>query len=288
MGIIGIYTTNKCNLACKYCFANSKQLEINSEKVCSFVKQYIRNTNEKYYDILLTGGEPLLYKDLKKVINNLRDEVNDMALLTNGILLTNEWMELIEKKRITLHVSLDSLNKDYNDKYRGGFEVIYKNLQKLKNYKINVIVCMTMSYENIDDVEKMISYTSDEGFILNLNLYSLKSDNPLAWENATKTQREKGIVQVEKWISHTNRIAKGKIMIEFIKKGHIIMPVCYNKEHTLTIHTDGQIYPCLVNRRLTYGNIYLDSFDYIIKRFNKFRTANSKDCFCLDCLGMYY
>lgn len=287
MGLIGIYTTNKCNLACKYCFANSKTMEVDSEKVCLFIKQYIRNTSEKYYNLLITGGEPLLYKNLKNMIVELRDEINDIALLTNGILLTNEWMEFIEKEHIILHVSLDSLNKDYHNKYRGGFKTIYDNLGKLRDYNIKVIVCMTMSHDNIDDVEKMISYTSSAGTKLDLNLISLNSDNPLAWENATQTQREKGIIQIKKWIEYTKRTAKGKIMISFIKKGHIIMPVCYNKKHSLIIHTDGQVYPCFTNRRLTYGNINSDSFDYIINRFNKYRTVSSEDCFCLDCLGMY-
>lgn len=287
MGTIVVYTTNRCNLACKYCFADSGKMEIDSERVCSFVSQYIRKTNEEYYNLLLTGGEPLLYKDTKKIVNVLRDEVDDISLLTNGILLTSEWMKFLEKTRISLHISLDSLNKGYHDKYRGGFEVIFRNLEELKNYSINVIVCMTMSFENIDEVEKMISYTSEAGYILDLNLISLKSDNPLSWENATQTQREKGVFQIEKWMYHTNRITKGKIMICFINKGHIALPICYNKQHSLIIYTDGQVYPCFINRKLTYGNIYSDSCDSIVDKFNKYRTFNSNDCFCLDCLGFF-
>ncbi len=287
MGLIGIYTTNKCNLACKYCFANSEKMDVNPEKVCEFVKHYIRNSNEKYYNLLLTGGEPLLYKDLKKVVFELREQVHDIALLTNGILLSEEWLDFIEKNNITLHISLDSLEKNYHDKYRGGFQIIIANLEKVKNYNIKVIICMTMSHDNIEDVEKMIYYTSDVGFSLDLNLISLKSNDLLAWENATELQRRNGIAQIEKWIEYTKREAKGKLMIGFINKGHVIMPLCYNKNHSVIVHTDGHVYPCFVNRKLQYGNVYTDSFEEIMNRFEEERTSESRDCFCLDCLGMY-
>ena len=70
MEFIGIYTTNRCNLKCKYCFAEKNFLDINPKEVCEFVKYYVKNNNEKKHMVLFTGGEPLLHKELKTMILN--------------------------------------------------------------------------------------------------------------------------------------------------------------------------------------------------------------------------
>jgi cyclic pyranopterin phosphate synthase len=115
-----ISVTDRCNFRCPYCmpkevfgphftFLHREDL-LSFEELTRLVRIFVRHGAEK---VRLTGGEPLLRRDLERLVAQLApiEGLNDIALTTNGSLLTREKARSLKDaglKRIT--ISLDSLD----------------------------------------------------------------------------------------------------------------------------------------------------------------------------------
>jgi cyclic pyranopterin phosphate synthase len=109
--------TDRCNLRCHYCMPEDEYLWLPREDVLSF-EEISRLTDlfgELGVDrIRVTGGEPLLRRDLPSLITQLaaKSWVRDLALTTNGVLLADRAGELRAAGLHRLTVSLDTLQRD--------------------------------------------------------------------------------------------------------------------------------------------------------------------------------
>jgi len=115
-----ISVTDRCNFRCPYCmpkevfgphftFLHRDDL-LSFEELARLVRIFVRHGAEK---VRLTGGEPLLRRDLERLVAQLAaiEGLGDIALTTNGSLLTREKARALKDaglKRIT--ISLDSLD----------------------------------------------------------------------------------------------------------------------------------------------------------------------------------
>ena len=209
-----------------------------------------------------------------------------IIVLTNGVLINEDWIKFFKENNIYLHISLDSITPEYHNTYRGEYYNIKKNLEKIEKNNIPITICMTMSRKNIVEVIEMIHYTKERNFNLDLNLISLNSTDELSWENASKEEIQQAIIAIEKWANITGRIVKGKLMVSILKKSNLKIPFCYNEKHTVIICTDGNVYPCFFNKKNLYGNIYRDLFQNILDK-KSLECKKILDCFGMECLGIY-
>ena len=115
-----ISVTDRCNFRCPYCmpkevfgphftFLHREDL-LSFEELARLARIFVRHGVEK---VRLTGGEPLLRRDLERLVAQLAaiEGLDDIALTTNGSLLTREKARALKDaglRRIT--ISLDSLD----------------------------------------------------------------------------------------------------------------------------------------------------------------------------------
>jgi cyclic pyranopterin phosphate synthase len=109
--------TDRCNLRCHYCMPEDEYLWLPREDVLTFeeVGHLVDLFAEVGVDrIRLTGGEPLLRRDLPVLVAQLaaRPWLRDLALTTNGVLLEAFAGELKAAGLHRLTVSLDTLRRD--------------------------------------------------------------------------------------------------------------------------------------------------------------------------------
>jgi cyclic pyranopterin phosphate synthase len=109
--------TDRCNLRCRYCMPEEDYTWLARETVLSFEEMQVLAglfTELGVDKVRLTGGEPLLRKDLPTLVQMLlqNPRITDLALTTNGILLAEQAEALSAAGLHRLTVSLDTLRPD--------------------------------------------------------------------------------------------------------------------------------------------------------------------------------
>jgi cyclic pyranopterin phosphate synthase len=109
--------TDRCNLRCQYCMPEADYVWLPRQDILQF--EEIDRLTDVFLDlgvrkVRLTGGEPLLRKDVTLLVEHLaaKERIDDLAMTTNGVLLAGQAAAL---KRAGLHrltISLDTLQRD--------------------------------------------------------------------------------------------------------------------------------------------------------------------------------
>ena len=112
-----VSVTDRCNLRCAYCMPEKDYVWLPREDMLQF--EEIETLVDVFLDagvdkVRLTGGEPLLRRDLPVLIERLaaRARIRDLALTTNGVLLAEHAQALRDSGLHRLTVSLDTLRHD--------------------------------------------------------------------------------------------------------------------------------------------------------------------------------
>ena len=174
-----ISLTDQCNFRCSYCmpkevfgpgyaFLPQKQL-LGNDEVVLLVRAFAKLGIEK---VRLTGGEPLLRKDLVQLVHDISDVegVRDLSLTTNGSLLPRYAKQLEKAGLSRINVSLDSLNKEVFQKMTGGrgdpksvIAGIDASLEAGLSVKTNMVVRKGV---NESEIVPMVSYFRDRRITL--------------------------------------------------------------------------------------------------------------------------
>lgn len=158
-----ISLTERCNLRCFYCMPEEgiklrdKANFMTSEEVIDIAKTFVDLGVKK---IRITGGEPLIKKDVAHILTELGKLPIELAITTNAVLV-DKFIETFKQAGIkSVNVSLDSLNEDSFNQIskRSYFKRIKQNidllLQHQFNVKINVVVMRGVNEHEIPDFIK--------------------------------------------------------------------------------------------------------------------------------------
>ena len=118
-----ISVTDRCNFRCRYCMPREEfgkshdfipKTEILSyEEITNFVKACEPLGLRK---VRITGGEPLLRKDIHHLVRQLSSMDMEVALTTNGSLLENNAADLAESGLSRVTISLDAIDQEVHSK----------------------------------------------------------------------------------------------------------------------------------------------------------------------------
>ena len=176
-----ISLTDRCNYRCSYCMpkdifnADYKYLKkselLTFEEILSFIKALKAFDLKK---IRLTGGEPLLRRNIENLINGIKDTgINEVALTTNGSLLSFSKAKLLKQNGLDgVTISLDSLKCSTNKKINPHsnlskvIDSIYIATDVFGYSKINVVIMNNInSNEIFDIVDKFKNFNVEIRFI---------------------------------------------------------------------------------------------------------------------------
>ena len=169
--------TDRCNLRCFYClpegctdFAARKDY-LSGDEIERLIDAFVAVGLKR---LRITGGEPLVRKDLNRLIKRLsgKAELTDLSLSTNAMLLHDRAQALRDAGVQRLNVSLDSLDPQRFSQITGGGDLgaVRQGLAAAQRagfapIKINMLALAGI---NDDEIEGMFEFCRDNGFTLRL------------------------------------------------------------------------------------------------------------------------
>lgn len=152
--------TDRCNLRCHYCMPEEGVPFVERDRLMSFeqivaVVQVACDLGVRA--LRITGGEPLLRRDLPELIGMLRrhTSLEDISLTTNGMLLERHAAALADSGLDRLNVSLDSLRPERFAQITrwGAIERVWRGLEEAARRGIDPIKINTLVLEGFNDDE---------------------------------------------------------------------------------------------------------------------------------------
>jgi GTP 3',8-cyclase len=117
LGDLRVSVTDRCNLRCRYCMPEEEYNWLEKSSILTFeeIDRLVDVFAELGVDkVRLTGGEPLLRRDLHQLVAMIarKPAIRDLALTTNGVLLAEQLDSLATAGLRRITVSLDTLKAD--------------------------------------------------------------------------------------------------------------------------------------------------------------------------------
>ncbi len=265
---IAFEITNRCNLKCAHCCfsAGVKGEESTTEKVTEILKKIIEWNPDK---ITITGGEPLLRKDIFKHLRGLRESFGGTIILaTNGTLINKENIRDLIQYVDKIDISVDGADEESCVKIRGKgvFEKVLKNVKLLQeNGFDDISLSMVLTESNEMIVDKFLD--------LNRKLKTYPVLRRISWLG-------RALENYKELTSQEVLYEKGA-EIKTDEKGMCTYGNCQKLVSKYHIRYDGYVYACqtIEDRRYSLGHI-----DQILE-FNKIKD-NRLMCLIEDLLKL--
>ncbi len=299
-----LQVTQDCNLRCTYCpysWSNNNVEREHNNSVMSWetakkaIDFFYANSFSIYEkQISFYGGEPLLRKSfIKKCIEYIENNYSSFntifIIITNGILLTDDFISFMSNKKFEITVSFDGPEDVQNSNRRlakngkGSYSIVYNNLKNIvKNYpdlisrfRINAV------WNMMDDYKTISEFFATDGIISRINSSIDEVDDSFIPDTSYKVEKNQ-IDEKEKVLSYlVNCKELGESMKakedetikslvtelnNIIKKINNKDPLEFERFHIgpcmpgiskLFIDVDGNMFPCekASDECLIFGNV---------------------------------
>ncbi len=185
-----VSVTDRCNIRCFYCMPAENVVFRPREELLTFeeIERFVRiGVSLGIRELRLTGGEPLVRSDLPVLVERLAAiaGVADLALTTNGILLTEQAAALKAAGLQRLNVSLDALSEETFQKIsrRTGLQRVVDGLfaarqAGFENIRLNAVAIRGLTEQ---EIVPLAEFAREHGFELRfIEFMPLDADNH--WE----------------------------------------------------------------------------------------------------------
>jgi len=255
----------QCNLRCMYCMPEEginfrhKDKLLSAEEIFRLLKLSSQMGVSK---IRLTGGEPLLRKDLVPIIQyaNCLDGVNSVHLTTNGLLLSKYLNSLEQSGLSGLNISLDTMNAD---KYkiitrRDGLKQVLDGLEKAIDSSIRSIKINVVAMRDFNDQELMdfIDLTKENNITVRF-IELMPFDSHQIWKTGKFYGADHIIADIKKQVDELSPIDGSRTEHHIFKvndyKGKVAVIPAYTRSlcgtcNRLRITADGKLLNCLYSQ----------------------------------------
>ncbi len=168
--------TRMCNLRCPHCYMEAgpkAEDELTTEECLRLIDEMKALGTEM---LILTGGEPLMRKDIYDIAKAASDQGIWVVMGTNGVLVTDKVVEkMIECGVQGVAISIDSIEPSKHNQFRGGpnaWEYSVRALEICRANDLPVLVQTTVMDMNYDEIPKLLAFARDKG-AWSFNLYFL-------------------------------------------------------------------------------------------------------------------
>lgn len=254
-----------CNMNCDMCYVRLSREEMERQGRLRTADEWLeigRQMKEAgVLFLLLTGGEPFLYPDFRKLYLGLREMGMILTINTNGTLIDEDLAEFFGKyKPRRVNITLYGTDEEtYADlcHYPGGFEKTLQGIRLLRENGVDVKVGGSLARANRDDLDKLLDIGEELDIPVRVDTYMMPAtrerDLPynlqarLNPEEAAQARihalkREMGPELFSAYVRQSIEKAEHPEPAEE-KPGHM---ACMAGQCSFTINWQGKMRPCVV------------------------------------------
>ncbi|MEK7432850.1 MAG: radical SAM protein [Cyanobacteriota bacterium] len=152
-----LQVTRKCSLACSFCSESEQFADPSFQTLIS-----LRHKLDGVQRVYLSGGEPLLRKDIFELIEKFKEEFDIVGLPTNSIHISKEVCEKLKGKVSYINAGLDGA-RNINNLVRGDYDGIIKGLQNLRDSGIEVSLSTVILKKTLPYVQYVVQIADTLG-----------------------------------------------------------------------------------------------------------------------------
>ncbi|MCH5263694.1 MAG: radical SAM protein [Lachnospiraceae bacterium] len=289
--------TDFCNHRCIHCYnldsetVNRPIHKVKDETVLACAQKLIDN---KIFSVVVTGGEPLIKKDLtKKVILLLKRHDIKVSLNSNLVLLDDDFIKFIKTEEVGILTSCPSAINTSFEKLVGvdNYLRFEANVKKLVAANIRFIINMVITKENINEIittaQKMqqLGCKSFAATPMGLNMEYPRLDLLLSSDEVRK------VVADLLWINDNlglrvdilEALPKCAFPENILLEKHVFLNrKCQAGRTGIAVSSNGDVRPCAHNT-VSYGNILQEDLKEIWTKMQDWRSLQYIPKICKDC-----
>lgn len=241
--------TKHCNLKCPHCCSRSGD-SFNptyndiSEKLATHILELIYRGG---YNILyLSGGEPMLWPHLLKIVKKAIDYKIGCYIATSGYSQPSMVIdELLELPVSAFHVSLDSCHEKDHDAFRGVPGVFKKAIDFIKTCKTHrktVVTSTIISDALLKDINEMLLLLKNIGVDRAVFSFLVPLGRASTHDVVIRTTEEK--LHIAECIFREGEKVGIPVTINRIHRGHTLLKECPAGKYMVHINASGEVSPC--------------------------------------------
>lgn len=286
-----ISVTNHCNLRCIHCHLSSGsplENELTTEEICRLIQEAAELGVRR---LVITGGEPLFRKDILRILEYGSQNIEDMTLLTNGILITEEMAQKLKEVKMVIQVSLDGARQETHDFIRGegSYKKTISGLMNLVKVGVQPCISMTLLKKNVNEIPEMANLAKKLEIkslhfpVLQIKGRAKENEALIALGNEELVSTMMKIFELSKSGDLQIGVEKNfRKKIERMQRADFCEAGC----SSVSVAADGKVYPCngLHENDFYAGTIRKQPLEDIwkesevFKRFRSFSLVDIPEC----------
>lgn len=290
-----------CNMNCDMCYVRLSKEEMEAKGRLRTVDEWLEIGRQMkdagVLFLLLTGGEPFLYPEFRKLYLGLKEMGMILTINTNGTLVDEDLAEFLgahkpRRVNITLYGTDEETYANLCH-YPGGYEKTLRGIRLLRKYGVDVKVGGSLARANKDDLDKLLDFQNELNIPVRVDTYMMPAtrerDLPynlqsrLDPEEAAEARihalkREMGPELFRQYVRQAIYQADHPEPVEE-KPGHM---ACMAGQCSFTINWQGEMRPCVILSEPAVSVFevgFQAAWEYLVEETNKI-LLNAKCTAC--------
>lgn len=292
--------TLRCNLHCLHCGSDCKNIattpDMPAEDFLKAVDQVLPHVDPHKLMVIISGGEPLVRKDLEEVGRELHRREMPWGMVSNGLLLTPERLQSLMAAGLTaMTISLDGMEEDHNW-MRGNpasFQCALRSISLLSQTRLAWDVVTCVNRRNVKYLPELRQLLIEVG-VKHWRLFTIFPVGR-AKEHPDLQLPDDDFRYLLDFIAENRKQPDNPIELQFACEGFLgdyegkvrnNLYQCHAGITVASVLIDGSISACTSIRSKFYqGNIYQDNlWEVWENRFENYRNRSwAKQGECADC-----
>lgn len=274
---IHIEIANACNERCVHCYIPHKY-KTNIMDSTLFYKIVEEGRQMNIIHVTLSGGEPLLHKDILGFLKKCRELDLSVNVLSNLMLLTDEVIEEMKKNPLlSVQTSIYAMDSNIHDditKVPGSLKQTISGLKKLIDAKIPVQISCPIMKQNKEDFINVIKWGRENNIYVAIEpvifaSYDHTGDN---LSNRLSLEELANVFDYELSEGYAETFISSAKEKESLKENDPICSIC---RYSFCVSVTGEVYPCVGWQSNVIGTLNDHNLIDIWEKSEKIRSLRS-------------